>query len=165
MAQELADQKLHRIDVTGIIWRKDADAYRYLITKRAPTKKLWPNKWTVPGGGMEARDYMESEATYANSESPQWYGALEKTLMREIKEEVGVEVDTLEYLTDIAFIRPDGYPSLVFSMYCRYAGGSVVLDEDATEYAWITASEVGQYEFIQGIEHEIQLVEERLTKK
>lgn len=156
---------LHRIAITGIIWKEDADGSRkYLITKRSPTKKAWPNKWTVPGGGLETTDYMSTEATYQNSESPQWYNAVETTLRREIQEEVGLEVSDIQYLLDLAFIRPDGIPAIVLSFYCKYVSGEVVLDEDATEYAWITASEVGNYELIQGIDHEIQMVDERLSK-
>ena len=159
-------KELHRIAVTGIIWKKDGNGTRrYLITKRSPTKKAWPNKWTVPGGGLETDDYIHSEATYQNDESPQWYNAVEKTLRREILEEVGIEVDNIGYLLDVAFIRPDGVACIVLSFYCRYASGEVVLDEDATAYAWITAAEVGKYELIQGIDHEIELVEERLAKK
>lgn len=156
---------LHRIAVTGIIWRKDDDGtYRYLITKRSPEKKAWPGKWTVPGGGLEVGDYMSTEATYQNDESPQWYNAVETTLRREIKEEVGLEVDEVNYLLDLAFIRPDGIPAIVLSFYCRYVSGEVVLDEDSVEHAWIAASEVHDYELIQGIDHEIELVEERLSK-
>jgi 8-oxo-dGTP diphosphatase len=158
------DNELHRIAVTGIIYKKEEDGYRYLITKRSPTKKAWPNKWTVPGGGVEADDYMAGEPTYANGESPQWYNAIERTLRREVLEEVGLEVDNIGYLLDVAFIRPDGTPCVVLSFYCRYKSGEVKLDEDATEFAWIKASEVGKYELIQGIDHEIQLVEERLQK-
>jgi len=154
---------LHRIAITGIIWKQDEDgARRYLITKRAPTKKAWPNKWTVPGGGLETTDYMATDATYQNSESPQWYNAVETTLRREIREEVGLEVTDIQYLLDLAFIRPDGIPAIVLSFYCKYESGDVVLDEDATEHAWITAAEVGNYELIQGIDHEIQMVDERL---
>jgi 8-oxo-dGTP pyrophosphatase MutT (NUDIX family) len=155
---------LHRIAITGIIWKQDEDGTRrYLITKRSPTKKAWPNKWTVPGGGLETTDYMNTEATYQNSESPQWYNAVETTLRREIREEVGVEVDSVQYLLDVAFIRPDGVPAIVLSFYCRYVSGDIVLDEDATEFAWVTAAEVGNYELIQGIDHEIVMVEERLA--
>jgi len=155
---------LHRIAITGIIWKLDEDGTRrYLITKRSPTKKAWPNKWTVPGGGLETTDYMSTEATYQNTESPQWYNAVETTLRREIREEVGVEVEDVQYLLDLAFIRPDGIPAIVLSFYCKYVSGDVVLDEDATEFAWITVAEVGKYELIQGIDHEIQMVEERLA--
>jgi 8-oxo-dGTP pyrophosphatase MutT (NUDIX family) len=161
---EPKEKEMHRIAVTGIIWKEGADGTkRYLVTKRAPHKKAWPGKWTVPGGGMEVDDYMQTEATYANSESPQWYNAVEKTLRREIKEEVNLEVSDIAYLLDVAFIRPDGVPAIVLSFYCEYAGGEVVLDEDATEHAWITAAEIPDYELIQGIDHEIEMVEEQLA--
>jgi len=116
----------------------------------------------VPGGGLDVNDYMHGEATYQNSESPQWYNAVETTLRREIKEEVGVEVEDINYLLDVAFIRPDGVPAIVLSFYCKYASGEVKLDEDAVEFAWITAEEVSSYELIQGIDHEILEVEKRL---
>ena len=158
-------KELHRIAVTGIIWNEEGGARKYLVTKRAPHKKTWPGKWTVPGGGLETDDYMQNEATYQNSESPQWYNAVESTLRREIREEVGVEVSDVQYLLDVAFIRPDATPTLVLSFYCKYARGEVVLDDDATEYAWVTAAEAKSYEFIQGIEHEIALVDERLANQ
>lgn len=154
---------LHRVAVTGIIWRRTEDGVlQYLITKRSPHKKAWPGKWTVPGGGLETSDYMQSEATYANSESPQWYGAIEATLRREIHEEVGLEVEDIKYLLDLAFIRPDGVPAIVLSFYCRYASGEVVLDEDSVEYAWVSVDMLPSYELIQGIEHEIAAVDKRL---
>jgi len=170
---EPTEREMHRIAVTGIIWKEapstalgaGSSVKKYLITKRAPHKKAWPLKWTVPGGGMEVDDYIHGETNFANSESPQWYNAVEKTLRREIKEEVGLEVSDINYLLDIAFIRPDGIPAIVLSFYCKYAGGEVALDEDATEFAWITATQTPDYELIQGIDHEIQLVEERLKAR
>ena len=157
---------LHRIAVTGIIWKLDEDGtHRYLITKRAPTKKAWPNMWTVPGGGLETSDYMNSEVSYGDSKSPQWYGAVETTLRRELREEVNVEVSDVQYLLDLAFIRPDGIPAIVLSFYCKYESGEVKLDEDAVEFAWVTAEEAQEQDMIQGIEHEIALVEERLKNK
>jgi 8-oxo-dGTP pyrophosphatase MutT (NUDIX family) len=163
-APEPIHTDLHRIAITGIIWKQDEDGNRtYLITKRSPTKKAWPNKWTVPGGGLETTDYMSTEATYQNTESPQWYNAVINALQREIREEVGLEVSDIQYLLDLAFIRPDGIPAIVLSYYCKYESGEVVLDEDATEFAWISAEEVGKYDLIQGIDHEIVLVEEQLS--
>lgn len=159
------DNELHRIAVTGIIWKEEGGVRKYLITKRAPSKKAWPNKWTVPGGGLEATDYTSTEPSFQNEESPQWYNATEQTLRREIREEVNLEVNDIRYLLDVAFIRPDGTPVIVLSFYCTYASGEVQLDADATEYAWITAAEVHNYDFIQGIEHEIELVEQKLAGK
>lgn len=162
---ESNSKELHRIAVTGIIWKEEGGVRKYLITKRALHKKVWPGKWTVPGGGLETNDYMQNDATYQNSESPQWYNAIENALRREIREEVGIEVGDTQFLLDVAFIRPDATPTIVFSFYCAYASGEVQLDEDATEYAWVAASEVKDYEFIQGIDHEIGLVDAQLAKR
>ncbi len=164
MAPEPIHNELHRIAITGIIWRLNSEETReYLITKRSMHKKAWPGLWTVPGGGLETSDYMSQEATYQNNESAQWYNAVENALRREIKEEVGVEVDDVQYLLDLAFIRPDGIPAIVLSFYCKYVSGDIVLDDDATEYAWISAADVSKYELIQGIDHEIEMVEKRLS--
>ena len=164
-APEPIHTDLHRIAITGIVWKQDADGTRrYLITKRGAHKKAWPGKWTVPGGGLETTDYMSREATFQNSESPQWYNAVESALRREIKEEAGVEVTDIKYLLDVAFIRPDGIPVVVLSFYAKYESGEVVLDEDSDDFAWVAASEVGDYELIQGIDHEIQMIEEKLSE-
>lgn len=165
MAPEPIHNELHRIALTGIIWNEVDGVRRYLITKRSAHKKVWPNKWTVPGGGLEVTDYINSESSKNNPESPQWYGVLERALLREIAEEVGVAVTDIEPLQDVAFIRPDGVPVVVLSFSCRYVSGAVVLDADATEFAWIEAGEVGNYDFIKGIDDEIQMVEDRLNKK
>lgn len=160
------DKELHRIAVTGIIWKKGTDGkFRYLITKRSLKKKAWPGKWTVPGGGVETDDYIHGEATFQNSESPQWYNAVEKTLRREIREEVGLEVDDIQYLLDVAFIRPDGIATIVLSYYCKYKTGKITYDEDTIDSAWITSGEVGKYDLIQGIDDEIELVEKKLSMR
>ncbi|HRH55666.1 MAG TPA: NUDIX domain-containing protein [Candidatus Paceibacterota bacterium] len=155
--------ELHRIATTGIIWREVDGVRTYLATKRSPSKKAWPGKWTVPGGGLKVEDYIHTDGAYQNSESPQWYDVLERALAREIKEEVGLAVDQVTLLQNVAFIRPDGVPVVVFSFYCKYASGDVVLNEDATEYAWLTAEEAQSYDFIQGIEKEILEADNRLS--
>lgn len=165
MAVEPREKELHRVAVTGIIWKEEDGKRVYLITKRSAHKKAWPNLWTVPGGGMEVDDYINTTPSFRNAESPQWYGALDLALRREIKEEVNLEVGEVHYLMNVAAIRPDGVPVLVLSMYCKYKSGDVKLDEDATEYAWITADEVGKYALIQGIDDEIKEADKRLSKQ
>ncbi len=132
------------------------------MTKRSPTKKAFPNKWTVPGGGLEVDDYInDTPSTLAG----QWYGALEKTLRREVKEEVSVEIGKPKYLLDLTFITPQGIPSVVLSYYAPYESGEVELDEDATEYKWVTLAEAKDLDMIDGIWEEIELVEKILNQQ
>lgn len=150
---EIKDKELHRIATTCIIYN---DERKYLVTKRSPHKKVHPNKWTVPGGGLNTDDYLNTPPSH---EGPQWYGAVETALMREVKEEVNLEIGKPKYLLDLTFIRPDGIPILVLSYYAPYVSGEVVLDADATEYRWVTLEEARQLDLIAGIFEEIEMVE------
>lgn len=157
---EIKDKELHRIAMTAIIYDSDR---KYLITKRAMHKKHFPGKWTVPGGGLSVDDYINLPRTVVGDN--QWYYSLTNGLIREVKEEVGLEVGKPEYLLDLTFIKGDGVPVLVLSYFAEYKGGDVVLDEDATEFKWISVDEVDQYELIEGIDHEIKMVDEILKKR
>jgi len=152
------NQELHRIVSTAIIHRDG----KYLITKRSPTKKVFPNKWTVPGGGLETDDYTKTAPT---TQDGTWYFAIETSLRWEIQEEVNLEVGAIKYLLDLAFIRPDGIPVITLSFYAPYKSGEVMLDEDATEFVWATYEECKIYDLIDGILNEIRMVDEILQGK
>ena len=154
---------LHRIVTTTIIYRKNKNDFEYLITKRAPHKKAFPNKWTVPGGGLETDDYINIKPSTKGA--PQWYGALSNSLIREIKEEVGLKIGKPELLIDLTFIRPDGIPAIVFSYFAKYISGKVKLDEDATDFKWATVKEAKKYDLIDGIWGEINDVDKVLKKR
>lgn len=156
---EIKDRELHRIAITAIIYN---DHGQYLVTKRSPTKKAFPNLWTVPGGGLEVDDYINDTPT---NPAGQWYGALEKTLRREVKEEVNVEIEKPQYLMDLTFIRPDNIPVLILSYYAKYKSGEVKLDDDAVEYKWATLAEAKDLEMIDGIWEEIELVDKTLREQ
>ena len=148
---EIKDQKLHRISSTAII-HKDG---KYLIAKRSLDKKVCPGKWTVPGGGLEMSDYIDKPKTTADA----WYYAIENSLRREIKEEVNLEVDKLHYLCDMTYIRPDGVPGVILSYYCDYKSGEVKLNDESTDYRWVTAEEARSYDLVEGIPEEIEMVD------
>jgi len=172
----MLNQELHRITSTAIIYKKDPSTdstsspqagsgqadFKYLITKRSPTKKAFPNKWTVPGGGLETDDYTQIPQSTA---AGQWYYALETALRREIREEVNLEVGFVKYLLDLAFIRPDGMPVIVLSFYAPFKTGEVKLDEDNIEFAWATYEECKNYDLIDGILDEIRMTDEILHGK
>ncbi|MEK7195287.1 MAG: NUDIX domain-containing protein [Patescibacteria group bacterium] len=143
------DPRLHFVAVTAIIV-KDG---KFLITKRSPTEKAFPNKWTVPGGKFVLTEYQHLPRT--SSTHPQWYNVVEYVLNKEVKEEVGLEIEKPQYLTDLVFVRPDGYPVATLSFWARYKGGEVVLSKDLTNYAWVTAEEAVGYDLIEGIREEI----------
>src|ERR1035437_5355295 len=93
----IKDRELHRIVATCIIYKNG----KYLITRRSLNKKAFFGKWTVPGGGLTIDDYVNKNPT--TKKDKVWYFALEDCLRREIEEEVGVAVGTIEYLLDMTF--------------------------------------------------------------
>jgi|SRR3989344_2025819 len=147
--------KKHHISVTGIII-KDG---KFLITKRAPHKKAFPNMWTVPGGNLELEDYI----SLPKDTNSHWYNILEKVLKREIKEETELDVENIKYLTSMTFIRPDGEPGLIISLYADYKNGEVQLDADSIEYKWASLEEAKNYELIEGIYQELEMLDKILN--
>lgn len=157
---EIKDKELHRITTTTLVYKPGRI---YLITKRALHKKLMPGKWTIPGGGLSVDDYINEPSS--TKMGKQWYGALEKSLRREIKEEVNLEIGKPEFLVDLTFIRPDAIPVICFSYFAPYVSGEVALDEDATEFAWVTLEQAKEYDLIDGIWDEIREVDEILSAR
>jgi 8-oxo-dGTP pyrophosphatase MutT (NUDIX family) len=162
---ENLDPRLHFVTATAIVAKKDADgAPRFLIAKRAATEKAFPNKWTVPGGKLVRSEYENlPKKPYRSdmkvAEGPQWYGMMEWVVRKETMEEVNVDVKDVQYLTDLVFIRPDGYPVVTMSFWCWYVSGDAKPGKDLTEVAWVTAAEARTYDMIDGIPEEIEDVE------
>jgi len=148
---EIKDRELHRITSTAIIYKNG----QYLLVRRSLEKKAFPGKWTVPGGGLETDDYINTPKTTKDH----WYFAIENSLRREIKEECNLEVGKIKYLLDIAFIRPDGIPAIILSFYCPYKSGEVKLDEDNIDFVWTTYEEAKKYDLVEGLLEEIEMVD------
>ena len=139
--------KAHYVAVTGIIV-KDG---KFLIAKRAPYEKAFPNRWTVPGGKVEMNDY-----TKRPKDSPDaWYNIFEDVLRREISEETSLQIKNIRYLTSCAFIRPDNIPAVVVSLFADHHTGEVKLCPALTEYAWVSLDEAKKYDLISGIYEEL----------
>jgi 8-oxo-dGTP pyrophosphatase MutT (NUDIX family) len=153
---EILDKELHRIAITCIVYNEER---KYLVTRRSLEKKAFPGKWTVPGGGLNTDDYTSQPKTPGTE---QWYGAVETALLREIREEVNIEVEKPKYLLDLTFIRPDNVPVLVLSYYAKYISGEIKLDEDSIEYRWVTVEEALVLDLIPGIYDEIKMVDDLL---
>ncbi len=65
---EIKDRELHRIVSTAIIYKDN----KYLLVRRSLDRKVFPGRWTVPGGGLEADDYINTPKTTKDL----WYCAI-----------------------------------------------------------------------------------------
>ncbi|MBU3913149.1 MAG: NUDIX domain-containing protein [Nanoarchaeota archaeon] len=145
--------KAHYVVATCIIV-KDG---KYLIAKRSMEEKAFPGKWTVPGGKLETRDYINRE--YDTPAGKQWYNVIEDLVKREVREEVSLEIGSLGYVTSLTFIRHDGIPTLVISLFASHSSGDVVLSDELTEYKWVTLEEAKNYDLIDGIYEELEILD------
>lgn len=146
----MSADKIFFISVTGIVV-KDG---KFLIVKRSEKEKAFPGRWTVPGGKMERADYMH----LPKNPGGLWYEATEQTLLREIKEEVGLDVRNIRYVTSIAYERPDGQHCIILSYCGDHAGGDVKLCPALTEHVWVTLEQAKTYDLIEGIYDELKRV-------
>ncbi len=183
---QIKNRELHRIVLTAIIYKSPgqnikggSEDIKYLIVKRNPTKKAFPGKWTVPGGGLEVDDYINVPKTT----SDHWYFAVENALRREIKEESGLDVEKPKYLLDIVFIRSDGIPVVILSYFCKWKSNEVTpvrdskdrdklkkenisngvkLNKENTDYKWVGFQEAKNYDLVPGLLGEIEMVDKIL---
>lgn len=147
-------QLLHEVVITAIIV-KDG---KYLITRRSPLKKRFGSRWTVPGGKLETADYIN----LPKDTKEYWYNVLEQVLRREVKEEVGLAIKNIEYVTSLATIHADGAPSLVISCSADWESGDVELQESETDrYEWVSLEEAKEYDLIDGIYDELCMADAR----
>jgi len=151
---EPKNQTLHEVVITAIVI-KDG---KYLITQRSMQEKRFPGMWTVPGGKLETDDYVN----LPKETEHYWYNVMEKVLRKEVRDEVGVEIENIEYVTSLARVHEDKNPSLVISCMADYLSGDIVLQEGETDdFAWISIEEAKKYNLIDGIYDELVMADRR----
>lgn len=150
----MMEKKLFKVVITAIV----AKDRRYLILQRSSNEKKFPNRWTVPGGKLTTNDYvnLEKDTPYY------WYNVLERTLRREVKEEAGIEIKNIRYVTSLADYYENEEPSLVISCLADWAVGEIELDSSMIDYRWVTLEEAKNIDLIEGIYEELVLAEKTL---
>jgi len=149
---------LHYITVTGILVNNQG---KYLVTKRADWEKAFSGKWTVPGGKLEVLDYALREKDTGSH----WYNVFENLLKKEIKEEVGLEIKNIGYVTSMVYIRSDNIPCLIVSLYAEPLSENVQLCSALTDFAWVNLEEAKNHDLIEGIYEELEILDEKLRSK
>ncbi len=146
---------MHYIVVTGILVSKQG---KFLITKRADWEKAFPGRWTVPGGKLEVLDYVLRQ----KDTKDHWYNVFEDLLKREVMEEVGLEIKNISYVTSMVYIRPDKIPCLIVSLYAETDLETVRLCPALTDFAWVDIEEARNYDLIEGIYEELEILDKKL---
>jgi 8-oxo-dGTP pyrophosphatase MutT (NUDIX family) len=142
--------KTHQIAVTGIIRNSQG---KYLICKRSPQEKAFPGKWCVPGGKIEAKDFINTP----KDTSDHWFDIFEKTLQKEVKEETNLKIKNIGYISNLAFIHPNGNSTLIVSLHADHDSGEVSLQEtELIDHAWVTLEEAKNYDLIENIWEQIE---------
>jgi 8-oxo-dGTP diphosphatase len=99
-----------------------------LITQRPPGKH-GALKWEFPGGKIE------------KDENPR------KTLEREIREELGIEVETQEIVETVFHKYPDRSVLLLFYK-CRFLSGEPAAI-DCHSFCWVKLSQLNEFDFLE----------------
>ncbi len=150
-------EKAHYISVTGII--RDSEG-KFLICKRGPNEKIFPNKWCVPGGKIEQNDFINNP----KDTSDHWLDIFEKVLEREIFEETALKIKNIGYVSNLALIRPNGFSTLIVSLHGEHDEGDVQLNEDElVDHKWVTLEEAKEYDLIENIYEQIEKVAKMLN--
>jgi len=146
---------MHYVVVTGILVNNEG---KFLITKRAEWEKAFPGKWTVPGGKFEVLDYVLRKKDTGSH----WYNVLEDLLKREVLEEVNLEIENIDYVTSLVYLRSDKIPCLIVSLYANPKTDNVRLCNALTEFAWVSLEEAKNYDLIEGIYEELEILDKKL---
>lgn len=150
-------KKLFKVVITAIVV-KDG---KFLVMQRAAWEKKFPSRWTVPGGKLSTEDYIHEPKTTPDY----WYNVLEIALRREVKEEAGIEVDNIRYVTSLADARVGEDPSLVISCLADHSSGEVICDESMSDFRWVTLEDAKKVDLIEGIYEELEIAAKQLSVK
>ncbi|HOI59895.1 MAG TPA: NUDIX domain-containing protein [Candidatus Pacearchaeota archaeon] len=123
---------LHSIITNALIVKDN----KILISQRSFNEKHDPLKWTIPGGKVE------------QTEGNVW-NILEKTLKREVREEVGIIIDdNVKLILNNTFIRTGGQHVIALTFLCYWVSGIAEPCEDTEDVAWIAEEDLESYDFL-----------------
>lgn len=153
----MVSEDLFQVVITAIVAKNG----KFLIMQRSPREEKFPLRWTVPGGKLHTADFIHFE-----KDTPHyWYNVLERALKREVKEEAGIDIANIRYVTSLASNDPGKAPSLVISCLADYAGGEIIHSHEVVDHRWITSQEARGYDLIEEIFEELVMAERMLKNE
>ncbi len=111
------------VGVGGVVVRAGPEPRVVLIRRKHPPSA---GQWTLPGGRVEAGERLTD------------------AVMREIREETGLNVRVHELVEVVEIVRDEAH-YVVLDYRCTATGGALVAGDDAAEAAWVAPSELEKY--------------------
>ena len=109
--------------VLGVIF--DTKTKKILIGKRSDNKDFSELSWAFPGG------------------RPEYGEELEESIKREVKEETGLDIESLGVIFAKTYHEKRDLLAVYF--LCEVTGGNLEAGEDFSEVKWISPQELGDY--------------------
>jgi len=108
-------------------------------------------KWSIPGGLVELGE------------------GVEQTVIREVKEETGLEVENSEHIDIVDNIIRDKndeikYHFVIVDYFVKLKGGTLKATSDAEELRWVTFDEVEKYDLTKTFREFFQRKRKKLEK-
>lgn len=141
-------QHIFSVVLGGVIAREDGNI---LILQRNDNEEIYPGLWELPSGKKEA------------------FETSEQCLIREIKEETGLEIEILEPISVFDY-QSEKEASIKFSTQINFLvrqtdQSEVELSEEHQNSAWITESEMNDYNISDETKKVIFRAFKKVTKK
>ncbi|WIV11045.1 NUDIX domain-containing protein [Proteiniborus sp. MB09-C3] len=121
------DNLLYIVNVEAAIYKND----KWLIIKRSEKEEHAPGLLSMVGGKVETKISENN--------------VLEETLIREIMEEVGIQVSkTLHYVDSKSFISDKGQIVIDIVFLCKYKSGEpkCMSADEVSEIYWMSKAEI-----------------------
>lgn len=114
------------------------DASEILLLKRGPTARLGPERWGFPAGHIE------------DHETPQ------ACAMRELHEELGPNC-RVKLIRSLGPIRDSLYGGVyeIYLYHLRWCGGTITLNDEHTQYAWVNRHDYRRYGVMDGADEDL----------
>lgn len=122
----MVHKKWNIVNVEAAIYKED----QWLLMKRSEREEHGPGLITLVGGKVEEVGSVSD--------------ILEKTLHREVMEEVGIEVQNLHYLESKAFLTGNNEPIVDIVFVCEHKNGEAqaVDENEVAEIFWMRAIDI-----------------------
>lgn len=119
----MSKYQLFRV-VTGAMIHKDG---KFLIAQRHHKDESQPSVWAIPAG------HVEVEANDLDT--------LEENLKREVREEIGVEINIEKYLDSHSWVAED-YKKITVIFLCTIKSGEPKPVSETEKVEWLSVEEI-----------------------